>query len=74
MAFGGANTGGFQKLAPLMRSVDPRFGVLRGIGSTNTTIAKPRGIKMSRPGAAVSGAPNMKSPLGKSAAIPKLKI
>lgn len=72
MAFGSGNTGGFLKLAPLARSVSPRYGVLKGIGSTNTSIAKPKGINIKRPGAAVTGAPNIKSPLGKSASIPKL--
>lgn len=72
MAFGGGNTGGFLKLAPLARSVNPRYGVLKGIGGTSTSIAKPKGINIKRPGAAVGGAPNISSPLGKSAAIPKL--
>lgn len=74
MAFGGGATSGFLKMAPLARSVSPRYGVLRGIGGTNTTIAKPRGIKASKPGASIAGAPNIKSPLGKSAAILRLKI
>lgn len=69
---GGAN--GFLKLAPLARSVSPRYGVLKGIGSTNTTIPGPKGIKASRPGASISGAPNFKSPFGKGAATNKLKI
>ncbi len=73
MAFGGANTGGFIRLAPLARSVSPRYGILRGIGSTNSTIPRPRGIKAPRPGASITGAPNIKSPFGKGSTINKLR-
>lgn len=74
MAFGGGATSGFLKMAPLARSVSPRYGVLRGIGGTNTTIPRPRGIKVPRPGASITGAPNLKSGLGKGPTISKLKI
>ncbi len=73
MAFGGGNTSGFIKLAPLARSVSPRYGVLRGIGSTSTSIPKPKGIKAPKPGAAISGAPNLRSGLGKGPTLGKLK-
>lgn len=71
MAFGGGANSGFIKMAPLARSASPRYGVLRGIGGTSTSIAKPKGINIKRPGAAVTGGPNIKSPLGKGLTINK---
>ncbi len=74
MAFGGGANSGFIRLAPLARSVNPRYGILRGIGGTNTTIPRPRGIKASRPGASITGAPNIKSGFGKGPSLGKIKI
>ncbi len=74
MAFGGnPQLSGFSKLAPLARSASPRYGVLRGIGGVDTTIPKPRGIKVPKPGAAVAGMPNLKSGMGKLPSLGKLR-
>lgn len=73
MAFGGGANSGFIKLAPLARSASPRYGVLRGMGGINTSISKPRGVKPSRPGAAVKDVPNMASPFGKGPTLGKIK-
>lgn len=73
MAFGN-NTSGFVKLAPLARSVNPRYGVLKGIGSTSSSIPKPKGMKVPKPGAAIKGAPNISSPFGKTASLGKIRV